>query len=335
MRLRDIDSINVGVPRVDADAPVASPNVLVAGDQAAALSELLTGEGCAVTRIHDGWAVLDHVGHGSTDVALLDQALPGLNGLDVCRLMKRDQGTRLVPVILFLSDLGSRDERRRGFEAGVDELISAPVNVGELTVRIRALTRVKRYTDDLEPAASVMMTLAAMVEARDRYTEGHCHRMANYAGALGRRIGLGVKDLEALRRGAFLHDVGMLAVPDTVLLKPAALDPEELALIRSHPVIGESFISNLQSLQPVRSIVRQHHERYDGSGYPDGLRGDEISLSAQIVGLLDIFEALTSPRPYQKTRSHAEALELMRGQTERGWHRRDLVDALAGLIRAA
>ena len=127
----------------------------------------------------------------------------------------------------------------------------------------------------------------------------------------------------------------MLAIPDAMLLKPASLDPDERALIRSHSVIGESLISNLPSLQPVRSIVRHHHERRDGSGYPDGFRGDDIGLSAQIVGLVDVFEALTSPRPYQKTMSPVEALHVLRAQAARGWHRQDLVDGLADIVHAA
>lgn len=179
------------------------------------------------------------------------------------------------------------------------------------------------------------MTLSTMIEARDCYPDGHCHRMANYAASLGRRMGLDGEGLAVLRRGAFLHDIGMLAVPDAVLPKPASLDPDERALIRSHTVIGESLISNLRSLEPVRDIVRHQHERRDGSGYPDGLRGDEISLPAQIVALVDVFEAITSPRPYQKSMSPAEALHVLRGQAAKGWHREDLLDEFADVVRAA
>jgi putative two-component system response regulator len=311
-----------------------SPSVLVAGggDDADLVSTLLARDGYSVTRLRDGWAALDHLRHLSVDLVLLDAALCGLVGIDLCRLLKRDHATRFVPVMLLLSGHGSREERLQGIEAGVDELVSTPVDVPEMAARIRSLIRVKRCTDDFEMAASVMTTLATMIEARDRYTEGHCHRMANYASALGRLIGLGGEDIHVLRRGGFLHDIGMIAVPDAVLLKPAALDPAERALIRSHPVIGESLIVNLRSLQPVGNIVRHHHERRDGSGYPDGLRDDEIPLSAQIVGMVDIFEALTSPRPYQTTRSKRGALEILRHQVNRGWHREDLFDAFIHVV---
>jgi len=337
MTSHEVNYVSPLAARVTADVPVGSPQVLVAGcgDSAALLTEELAREGCAVTRVHDGWAALDHLRNCSADVALLYQTLPGLDGVDVCRLIKREQRTRLLPKLLLLSDSESGERCLTGIESAVDGLIAMPVDVCEVTARARSLVRMKRHREDFELAASVMMTLATMIEARDRYSGGHCHRTANYAATLGRRIGLSGEELEDLRRGGFLHDIGMLTVPDAVLLKPASLDPDEVALIRSHTVIGESLISNLPSLQPVRTIVRHHHERRDGSGYPEGLRGDEISLSAQIVGLVDIFDALTSPRPYQKAVSSREALEVLRGQVKRGWHRQDLFDELADIVRAA
>jgi putative two-component system response regulator len=177
-----------------------------------------------------------------------------------------------------------------------------------------------------------MTTLSTMIEARDRYTEGHCHRMANHAATLGRQMGLSGEEIHVLRRGGFLHDIGMLAIPDAVLLKPSGLANDERALIQSHTVIGESLISNLRSLQPVRGIVRHHHERRDGSGYPDGLRGDAIPLPAQIVGLVDVFEAMTSPRPYQRPVSPREALAVLHRQVNKGWHREDLFAEFARII---
>jgi putative two-component system response regulator len=309
--------------------------VLVAGEQegAALVSDMLFQEGYMVARVYDGWEALDHIREFLPDVALLDQSLRGLNGTDVCRLAKADQRTRLLPVMI-VAGPEEREERLRGIEAGADELISTPIDSCELIARIRSLVRMKRYTDDLELVASVMMTLATMIEARDRYSEGHCHRMANYASALGRRLGLGGTDLEALRRGGFLHDIGMLAIPDSVLRKPSALEPHEYALVRSHTIVGESLIANMRSLQSVRCIVRHHHERLDGSGYPDGLEGDAIALPAQIVGLVDTYEALTTPRPYQVVRSPAEALDEIRLQARRGWRRHDLVEHFAELVVA-
>jgi putative two-component system response regulator len=237
--------------------------------------------------------------------------------------------------VLLVPDCGSPEQRLEWIEAGADWIASVPVNLREMIAKLHVLVRQKRYLNDFEHAASVMTALSTMIEARDRYTEGHCHRMANHAAMLGRRIGLKGEEIHALRRGGFLHDIGMLAVPETVLLKPAGLNGAERALIQSHTVIGESLISNLRSLQPVRNIVRHHHERRDGSGYPDGLRGDDIPLTAQIVGIVDVFEAMTSPRPYQGTVSPREALTVLHRQAKKGWHREDLFDEFARIIDAA
>jgi cyclic di-GMP phosphodiesterase len=314
----------------------ARPSVLVAGNRAdtAVLCNFLRRSGFAVTYVVDGWTAIHCLTHERLDLAIVDRDLTGIDGAELCRRAKQNQATRLLPIVLLLPDFGSPGERLDAIEAGADQIVRTPIEVHELLARLRALVRQKRYTDDLEVAASVMTTLSMMIEARDRYSEGHCHRMANYAAALGRRIGLSGEDIHVLRRGGFLHDVGMLAIPDALLLKPAGLGPDERALIQSHTVVGESLIANLRSLQPVRSIVRHHHERRDGSGYPDGLQGDHIPLAAQIVGLVDVFEALTSPRPYQRTRSTGEALAMLRNQARTGWHREDLVNEFARIVTA-
>jgi len=313
------------------------PAVLIAGadGDTAVLSKLFERDGFVVTCVSDGWEALDCLRSSPPDVVILAQDLPGLSGTDVCRLAKPDQFRRLLPIVLLLPDCGSSEERLESIEAGVDHLVSPPFDASELIAKARALARQKRYTDDFEPAASLMTTLSTMIEARERYSEGYCHRIANHAAALGRRIGLRAEEIHVLRRGAFLHDIGMLAIPDAVLLKPGGLDADERALIQSHTVLGESLISNLRTLQPVRGIVRHHHERRDGSGYPDGLRGDDIPLPAQIVGVADVFVAMTSPRSYQRTVSPKEALAVLCRQTQKGWHRQDLFDEFVHVIEGA
>jgi putative two-component system response regulator len=176
------------------------------------------------------------------------------------------------------------------------------------------------------------MTLAAMIEARDGYSAGHCSRMANYATRLGRAIGLGDDDLQALYRGGFLHDIGMLAISDSVLRRAGPLEPDEFELVRSHTVVGDKLCSNLRSLQRVRPIVRWHHERLDGSGYPDGLQGEQIPLIAQIVGVVDVYEALTTQRPYQSPLSTREAAQILLEQVTRGWRRQDIVESFVEMV---
>ena len=169
-----------------------------------------------------------------------------MSGYDVCRRLRQDPDTRLLPILL-VSGLGASTERVAGLAAGADGFLTKPVPTEELLARVAALVRAKRYTDDLDSAASIIMTLAVMIEARDGNTVGHCHRMANYATAFGRRLGLADDDLQALHRGGFLHDIGMLAVPETVLKKESELTPEEYELMTSHTVIGDSLCANLRS----------------------------------------------------------------------------------------
>lgn len=297
------------------------------------LSRLLLREGYVVHVVSDGFAVLDHLKKHPPDVAVLDIVMPGVNGINLCRQTKNDPVTRLVPVVL-ITGLDSRDQRLEGIAAGADEFLSKPVDTGVLLTKVRSLVRMKRYTDDFESAASVMMTLATMIEARDGSSEGHCHRMANYAAALGQKLGATSDESQVLRRGGFLHDIGMLAVPDSVLHKAGALEPDEYALVQSHTVIGDSLLANLRSLQAVRPIVRHHHERFDGSGYPDGLRGDDIPLFAQIIGLVDAYESMTCPKPYQQVWPVDTAMEVLGDQARRGWRRKDLVDHFVSIVRS-
>jgi putative two-component system response regulator len=319
-----------------ADGPGAGATVLIADDDAGVsrlLAQLLARAGYHVDVVDNGPAALGSLAESAPDVAILDINMPGLSGIDVCRHIKANAETRLIPVIL-MTGLESRDLRLAGIAAGASDFLAKPIDICELTTRVRSLVQVKRYTDDLESAASVMMTLASMIEARDGYLEGHCHRMANYAVAVGQSLELGEADLQALRRGAFLHDIGMLVVPDSVLRKTTALEPEEYELIKSHTVLGESLVNHLRSLRNIGPIIRHHHERRDGSGYPDGLHGDAIPLLAQIIGVVDVFEALTSARAYRQAASIDRAIEVLHDHVRQGWRRADLVEHLVGVITA-
>jgi putative two-component system response regulator len=189
------------------------------------------------------------------------------------------------------------------------------------------LLRVKSYTDDLDSAESVIVSLALTIEARDPTTDGHCQRLAQYAAALGQALKLDEGDCCALTRGGFLHDVGKVGVPDAVLLKPGRLTPAETTLMRQHTIIGDRLCGELRALKRVRPIVRHHHERLDGSGYPDGLRGDAIPLLAQLVGIVDVFDALITDRPYRCALPVAVAAAELTADVARGWRRSDLVRA--------
>src|SRR5688500_12639384 len=242
--------------------------VLVVDDDPAIstlLERLLTHAGYAVHLAGDAAATFAAVASFDPDVILLDVVFPGSNGFAVCQSLKQDTATRLTPVIL-VTGMTDRESRIRGREAGADDFLTKPVDTQELLARVASLVRLKRYTDDLDSAAAIITTLAVMIENRDGRSEGHCHRIANHAAAIGRALGLGAADVQALHRGGFLHDIGMLAISPAVLLTPGRLQPEEFEIVKSHTIIGDELCRNLRTLQPVRPIVRHHHERLDGTG---------------------------------------------------------------------
>jgi putative two-component system response regulator len=296
------------------------------------VTALLTRDGYRVDAVASGAAALERVRSDPPDLVLLDVMMPPPNGFDVCRALKADAGTRLIPVVL-ITALQQSEDRIQGFEAGADDFISKPFNAHELRARVRSLIRIKRYTDDLDSAESVILSLALTIEARDGYTEGHCERLARYAAALGRHIGLNDEDVRVLERGGYLHDIGKVGIPDAILLKPGRFTPAEFAVMQQHAVIGDRLCGELRSLRQVRPIVRHHHERQDGSGYPDGLRGDAVPLFAQIIAIVDVFDALTTARPYKAAVAADAACTELIAEAQRGWHRRDLVDTFVALVR--
>ncbi len=318
-------------PRVDAQR--SAGKVLVVDDEAAnvrLLTALLAREGYAVVTASDGEEALAMVASEQPDLVLMDVLMPTLSGYDVCERIKENPSTRLTPVVL-ITALHEREHKIRGINAGADDFLTKPVDPHELKARARSLVRLKRYTDDLDSAESVIMSLALVIEARDAYTDGHCQRLAAYATALGKALDLGEEDLAALFRGGYLHDVGKVGIPDEILLKPGRLTDSEYHQIQEHPVIGDRLCGELRSLRQVRPIVRHHHERLDGSGYPDGLKGDEIPLLAQIMGIVDVYDAITTTRPYKPAASTEQAYVELLQEVNQGWRSKDLVDAFIAL----
>lgn len=308
--------------------------VLVADDTESVRSlfaDLLAADGYRVLTACDGAAALDAAQRHRPDVLLLDVRMPGLNGVEVCRRVKGAAETRLTPVILVTGAADSGD-RLEGIEAGADDFLMKPVNPLELRARVRVLSRVKHLIDELDSAEAAFMALALTIEARDPTTNGHCERLARYAVRLGRALGLEGDDLGALHRGGYLHDVGKVGVPDAVLLKPGRLTPAERDLMRRHPDIGDSLCAPLQSLRHVRPIIRHHHERLDGSGYPCGLRGDAVPLLAQIVAIVDVYDALTTLRPYRPALPHGDAVRELLAGVRAGYYNARFVEAFLDVL---
>jgi putative two-component system response regulator len=225
--------------------------------------------------------------------------------------LKDDPTTRLIPVVM-VTGLTEREDRVRGLEAGADEFLSKPIFPEELFARVKSLLRIKEYTDELENAESVLFSLALGVESRDPYTGNHCERLSHYASDLGHYLALDADSIQALRRGGYLHDLGKIAVPDEILKKGDHLTQAEWVIMKQHPVTGENICRPLKSLRMVLPIIRHHHEHMNGSGYPDGLQGEEIPLLARILQVADVYDALRTQRPYKQAisldQTHSEML---------------------------
>jgi putative two-component system response regulator len=308
--------------------------VLIADDMASILAlfqKLLVSDGHEVITATDGVEALDAVYRERPDVVILDVAMPRMDGLEVCRRLKADPDVRLTPVVL-VTGLSEVSDRIRGIEAGADEFLTKPVHPHELRARITALTHVKSLIDELDSAEAAFMTLALTIEARDPNTNGHCERLAERAVRLGRTLGLADEDLAALHRGGYLHDVGKIGVPDSVLLKPGPLTADEFAVMKTHPEIGDALCAPLRSLRSVRPIVMCHHERVDGSGYPQGLRGDEVPLLAHLVAIVDVYDALTSKRPYRDALRDEVARQYLLEEVDRGRFSRVYVEAFLDIL---
>jgi len=294
------------------------------------LERLLAGEGYQVSSAADGAIALGMVEAEPPDLIVSDIDMPNVDGIEFCRRVKENPDTRFVPFIL-ITGLTDRASRIAGIEAGAEDFLGKPFDSQELKARVRSLLRLKRYTDELDSAESVILSLALTVEARDPYTHGHCQRLAAYALLLGERIGASDEQLAALNRGGYLHDVGKIGVPDAVLFKPSSLTPEEYAVLKRHTVIGDRLCGDLRALALVRPIVRHHHERLDGSGYPDGLRGDAVPLLAQIIAVVDEYDAITTSRPYRQALPPDRAFEQLSKDVKKGLLNPELVEILTAL----
>ena len=295
--------------------------ILVVDDDAAnreLLQESLVAEGLEVITAPDGRSSLEEFARLKPDLVLLDVNMPFLDGFEVCRRLKSNPETRLTPVVL-VTGLTGREDLVRGIKSGADGFLSKPVDHSELLAHVRSLLNLKAHTDELERAESVLFALARCIEGKDPNTEGHCERLSGYSVRLGEEIGLTEDQLVALRRAGIVHDIGKVAVPETILLKPSRLTPEEFRVIQQHPVLGERICAPLKSFRLVLPIIRHHHEKVDGSGYPDGLKGEEIPLTARVLQIVDVYDALTTQRPYKRAFSRAEALEMMEEEVKKGW----------------
>lgn len=313
-----------------------SERILIVDDEAAArtaLATLLRRQGYQVRDAASGEEAIAECTAFRPDLILLDIVMPGLSGFEVCRQIKATPETRLTPIVL-ITGLSQTGDRIEGINAGADDFLSKPLDFNELLARTRSLLRLKHYTDELENAEAVLVSLAASIEARDPYTRGHCERLAAMSVPLGEALGLDDDQIKALRLAGTVHDIGKVVVPDAILLKPGPLSPEEFRVMQKHSAAGERICAPLRTFEYVLPIIRYHHEKHNGSGYPDGLCGEEIPLTARILQLADVYDALTTDRVYRKAVSSAAALELMEHEAGRGWWDRELFGTFRDMVVA-
>jgi putative two-component system response regulator len=312
-----------------------APKILVIDDKLDTLlllRELLSSRGYDVVTSNEAHEVKEIIHSERPDLILLDVVMPGKSGYDVCRELKEDRLTRLIPIVM-ITGLSDRDDRVRGIEAGADDFLSKPLYPEELFARVKSLLKLKEFTDELENAEAVLVALALGIESRDPYTGNHCERLARYAAALGHHMGLDGDSIIALKRGGYLHDLGKVSIPDEILKKGSRLTPEEWEIMKQHPVIGESICRPLRSFRNVLPIIRHHHEHWNGSGYPDGLAGNDIPLLARILQTVDVYDALRTARPYKPALAHEESEQTMRREAATGRWDPELVSEFFNMLR--
>jgi len=303
------------------EAAHRTPVVLVVDDSKAihtVIETCLAAIECEVRFARDGGTALAMIEAEAPDVVLLDIQMPGMDGYEVCRHIRSMPRMRLLPVIMVTGRTQTED-RVRALEAGADDFMTKPFERIELVARVRSSLRMKSLYNTLDSAEQVIFALAAAVEAKDSSTERHTRRVAESARHLGTRLGLPEPALDALYRGGIIHDIGKIGVSESILLKCGPLDKGEQHLMREHPEIGANIVAPLQTGPSLQPIIRHHHERFDGRGYPDGLSGDEIPLLARIMSICDAFDALINDRPYRNRVSIDQAIATLRAGAGTQW----------------
>ena len=304
------------------------PKILVVDDvpeNIEIIEDILEEEQYKIYKASNGKEALSVIQKIMPDLILLDALMPVLSGFEAAKIIKSDRITRLIPIIMITS-LDGREDRLKGLKAGVDDFISKPFNIFELRARIRNLLKLREYVNELENAEEVIFSLARAVEAKDKYTKGHCGRLSFLAEGMGRELGLAENDLLILRRGGILHDIGKIAISDSILLKAGPLTEEEFDIIKTHPTEGEKICAPLKTLKPLLPTILYHHERFNGSGYPEGLVGYETPLHARIMGIVDCYDALTTKRSYRNALSFETAIKIIRDETKKELWDPELVD---------
>ncbi|HNH05416.1 MAG TPA: response regulator [Anaerolineales bacterium] len=307
------------------------PKILIIDDDAvarAAVEGLLASEPYETYFASNGFDGISMAVNLHPDVVLLDVMMPKMNGFEVCRSIRSMPEIAEAPIILITS-LDDHESRIQGLRAGADDFVTKPYNSMELFARLQTILRLNRYRriaeqkEELQTLNKQLLVAynktiegwSQALDLRDRETEGHTQRVMNLTIRFAKAVGFSEADLEHVRRGSLLHDVGKLGIPDAILHKAAKLTDEEWFIMRKHPVYAYQWLSSIDFLEPALDIPYCHHEKWDGSGYPRGIKGEAIPISARLFAIVDVWDALCSDRPYRSAMSKTDALDYIRSES--------------------
>ncbi len=308
-----------------------SSTVLIVDDESSGrqtLEFVLEGEGYNIEMAENGIQAIEMAKQLLPDVILLDVMMPGMTGFEVCQHIRNDPAVAEIPIII-LTALDDRDSLLNALKAGADDFISKPFDRFELRARLFGITRLNRYQKLVKERSNLMELNRQLLTAyeatiegwshamdlRDKETEGHSRRVTELTLKLAKAFGMSEEELLHIRRGSLLHDMGKLGVPDSILHKPASLTDEEWTVMRKHPQFAYEMLYPIEYLRSSLDIPYCHHEKWDGTGYPRGLKGEEIPISARIFAIVDVWDALTSDRPYRPAWTKEKALSYIQEQS--------------------
>lgn len=294
--------------------------------------DLLSLEDYEVIELDGVEPIFEGIIEQNPDLILLDAMMRQVDSFLLCRQLKGNHLTANIPIV-FTTLTDSRAERIKAMEAGGSDVLVKPLNRIELSTRVKSLLNQKNLNQGLNPTEQLLLTIAKAVDNR-AVTKGGSIRVATLVRLFGRYLGLNALEIENLAFAAHLHDIGTIAIPDAVMLKVGELTADEKELIRQHVLLGEEICQPLHNRSGVLPIVRHHHEKWDGSGYPDGLSGNSIPYLAQIFQVIDIYDALTSDRPHKRAYSPNEALQIMDEEVQKGWRNPKLIEQFTIFIRS-
>ena len=302
------------------------------------LEKMLSREGYSVLKAHNGIEAIEVLEHNRPHLILLDVMMPELDGYETCKILKEADKTRLIPVI-FLTAKTEQEDITKGFEVGAVDYVIKPFRYKELLSRVKTHIEITKLRSDLESKVEertadlqkalekletshveILNRLGRAAEFRDNETAMHLYRMSHYSAVIAQTMGLSEAEVAMIKDASIMHDVGKIGIPDNILLKPGKLTPEEFEIMKNHTLLGGELLKGIDSdlLRMAETIALTHHEKWDGSGYPIGLKAEDIPLVGRIVAVADVFDALTTERPYKKAWSNEESLQFL--QEQKGRH---------------